>query len=203
MRLTFSQHISPVFVRHKRWLFGVGLLILITLLYWVLLYATAMPFTTISREGWLGMSRGNGDYVTDPSLTEPTLFVITNEQDVDAFIGWFPILPEQLSENWTTGLLIKKLRQVDFTKECVVVVFQGYRGSTAHSITIEQITRYGNHVVLHTQFDEQRWGEGAGAMVTDPYHMVALAKAGLQGRTITFDVWKTWQVVASEARFIP
>jgi hypothetical protein len=40
-------------------------------------------------------------------------------------------------------------------------------------------------------------------MVTDPYHMVALAKAGLQGRTITFDVWKTWQVVASEARFIP
>jgi hypothetical protein len=124
MRLTFSQHISPVFVRHKRWLFGVGLLILITLLYWVLLYATAMPFTTISREGWLGMSRGNGDYVTDPSLTEPTLFVITNEQDVDAFIGWFPILPEQLSENWTTGLLIKKLRQVDFTKECVVWSFK-------------------------------------------------------------------------------
>lgn len=155
-----------------------------------------VPFTTISRGDWLAL-RGGADYVTHPELTKPVLFVITNPQDVDMFIEFLDLQPRQLRGNRAVGQEIDRLRQIDYSQVCVVVVFQGYRGSTNHGVTIEYITGSNNRLALHTRFKELLPGEGAGAMVTDPYHMIAIPKTEIQDQSVVFEIWNGIQLVAT------
>ena len=109
----------------------------------------------------------------------PDLMVLTNAQEVDS------LLP-QLAPSPVLMSLVDQLQQLDYNRFIAILVMQGQSGGSS-SITVQQIQRDGDRVIVYAQFVTPR-GSGQTANVTDAYHLVAIPKDDLAGRQIQFEL---------------
>jgi hypothetical protein len=141
----------------------------------------ALSFTTIDQG--TGLRAGF-------QLQTPALYVIANDQDVDTLAQTvLPIDPQFYDKQ---RQIVDQLRQVDYNHSSAVLVLHGQRGSTRYGVTVQQLTRDDHRVRIGARFTEPGFMQGAGAAFTDPYHIVAVAKEGMWGRPIDFELYCWW-----------
>jgi hypothetical protein len=109
----------------------------------------------------------------------PDLMVFTNAQEVDR------LLP-QLAPSPVLMSLVDQLHQLDYDQFIAILAMQGQSGGSAN-ITVQQIQRDGDRVIVYAQFVTPR-GNGQTGDATDAYHLVAIPKDALAGRQIQFEL---------------
>jgi hypothetical protein len=112
---------------------------------------------------------------------QPGILVLTNAQDIDRLLPQLVPIPP-------TGLpLLDSLHALDYNRFFAILVLQGQSGG--HSdITIEQIQYQADGVVVYASFVTPKPGEGQTGNGTDAYHVVAVSKNGMTGRSIRFEL---------------
>lgn len=104
---------------------------------------------------------------------EPGLRIVTKPEDADS-LGSL-VAPEVRSQ----------LETVDYSSSIAIGVFQGQKPTTEYAAQIQRVTRRGNIVTVYALFSERDPSKSAGDLVTSPYHIVRVPKAGEWGGPIT------------------
>src|SRR5206468_1418720 len=89
------------------------------------------------------------DLRSNPSLDPPKVIIITNTQEVDAALRQVAgdLLRLVLSPN-----LVGQLRQIDYSRAFAILALQGGQGTSGYSITVNQVVRQGNRVLVLATF---------------------------------------------------
>jgi len=118
---------------------------------------TDLPFETVAQDEW---------GVNDEMGAEPQLMVLTTLDDLTK-------VKDLVSEEDFANL-----QQIDLQDYFVVALFRGWRPSSNYQTIIERITRRNDTLTVEAQF----WEPGAIASEgeTSPYHVVKIAKDGLE-----------------------
>lgn len=138
-----------------------------------------IPFKTIEQ----AKISGQGGYFDG---TSPSLILIMGTPIIDDMDKLFTIDAE------------RNLKNINFSKEIVLVVFQGWKGSLEHEITIRKITFQDNTVLIYSDVTEPTPGMEEHPMETSPYHLVRLDKSLFSGKEIIFKLIIKNEVVYSE-----
>lgn len=129
----------------------------------------SLPFETIEQQE----SPGTGEpYET----TEPGIRMVTSAEEIDALNGWISVEAQA------------QLQNVNYEQYVVLAVFQGLKPTTRYSVEIKRITRLGDTVNVHVQFQEPKPNEMSGDAITSPYHVVQMQKVGEWGQDITYQL---------------
>ncbi len=158
----------------------------LALLYWVFTHGTALSFQVL-HVGSVGYRAGS-----DAEVRNAAVAVFATQEELATFSRQFVPMPTTTQPD-----------RIDAATAYGVVVWRGMRPSNASDIAITNITRLGNHVLLHTHVRERGMGEGASPAMTDTAVVLLLDRADVRGQTLTFHVWKDWHSVASVTHLIP
>jgi hypothetical protein len=145
-----------------------------------------MPFETIAKDEGFYTGRGYGG-------EKPNLVVLATSNDVEN-----PGLDIQFPPE-----IAAQLRSSDYNRFVIVLVLQGLQGSTEHSVTVQQVRRQGNRVIINAQFVKPVPGVLVGWLVTSPFHLIAIPKQGTWGQSIRFVLMSDTNVAAETTHFVP
>jgi len=120
---------------------------------------TELPFETVAQDEW---------GVNDEMDAEPQLVLLTTADDLTNIKD---LVNEEDFAN---------LQQVDFQDYFVVALFRGWRPSSNYQTIIERITRRNDALTVEAQFWEPSPKWASAAAITSPYHIVKIAKDGLE-----------------------
>jgi hypothetical protein len=127
---------------------------------------------------------------------EPAILIITNEDEIDPIIKSYFYQRE----------IINALHKIDFKHNFVVLVNYGWILETAPKITIQEITRNDDSVVVKADFHIPCANCAVGQGSSSPFHLVSVSKSGHQwGKQIKFTLIsaKDNQIKAETESFIP
>lgn len=145
-----------------------------------------LTFETIEQAETLSDAGGYEAYTEDT----PALLIIASPEDIDR-----PNMAIAFSDTTKANL-----RQVDFEQAFAVFVFHGEAATSHYGVTVQEIHRVGNKVVIEAHFREP---EGfVFHIVTSPYHLISVNKAGRWGRHIRFVLEKDGQTIYQTRHFI-
>jgi hypothetical protein len=152
---------------------------------------TILPFTTIAQ----------GEHSSAKQFLEkPHIIITTNVQEVDTALRQVAGDPPTLERNPHP---VEQARQIDYNRFFAILVLQGKQATAGYDVTVQQIVRHDDQVIVRALFVEPKQGEGAAQVGTDPYHLVAVPKEGVWGRQIQFELVADGKVVTQTAHFIP
>ena len=155
---------------------------------------TNLSFTTIA----IGVQIG-GLFVDKPQV-----IIITNVQEVDTALRQAAGDPPALTRNPHP---VEQARQIDYTHSFAILILQGWQGTSGYSVTVDQVVRQGDRVLIQATFvrpgGEDGTPEAHSAVITDPYHLIAIPKTGTWGLDVRFELVEQGNVVADATHFIP
>jgi hypothetical protein len=154
---------------------------------------TTLSFTTIAQG--LGIS-------SDPSRQEPRVIVITSAQDYETALRQAGGDPPTLGRDLHP---VEQARQIDYNRFFALLVLQGKQGSSGYSVMVDRVVRQGNRVQVLATFVRPRV-DGTPvvtlAVITDPYHLIAISKTGTWGQNVRFELVDKGNVVAETTHTI-
>lgn len=145
-----------------------------------------LPFETILQGDGFYTGQGYG-------REEPNLLIISIPKEVDV-----PGLDIQFPPE-----LAAQLRDLDYDHFFAVLILQGQQGSTGHSVTVQQVRRKGNQVIIKAKFVEPAPRALVGWLITSPFHLIAIPKQGTWGQPIRFVLMTDTNVVTETTHLIP
>ena len=152
---------------------------------------TILPFTTIAQ----------GEHLSaNLFVQQPSIIVIASAQEVDSALRLAAGDPPKLAMNPHP---IEQARQIDYNRFFAILVLQGKQATAGYGVTVQQIVRRSDQMIVHALFVEPKPGEGAAEVGTDPYHLVAVPKGGTWGQDVRFELVDQGKVVAETTHFIP
>jgi len=114
------------------------------------------------------------DTHSDRAAGTLNLQVIANENDISSVVAL-------LSSEALTAL-----QELDYEESYALVAFQGQQPSDGYSIEIEELSRAGNRVVIHTQTTEPNGNVETHSDVTAPYHLIQVDRFYENGDELDF-----------------
>lgn len=126
----------------------------------------------------------------------PQILVIANPHDVEAIAS---ILGIDLQDS-SYQSFINTLHGIDYEQFVVVLAAQEQSGPYS-GITVQHVAYLANQVTVQAQLF--RYSGDGPAVVTDPYHLIAVRKDGLHGPNIHFKLTNGWFVVADTTHDVP
>jgi hypothetical protein len=162
-----------------------------------------LPFTSIEHGSALPLS-----------TSTPAIFVIANDQEIDAVAQTVFGVTSQSSTKPSPGQrTVNRLLRIDYTQSVAVLVLQGLQG-TPNGITVRQIVLKDNQVLINaTLATPVRWYDSflepifgrrvRQQMASNPYHLITISKESIRGKQLQFDLIDVNNVVAETTRTIP
>jgi hypothetical protein len=154
----------------------------------------SLSFTTVAKEL---------DYNSNPSRREPQVLVITSAQDFETALRLVAGDPPSLT---TSPHPIEQARQLDYSRSFAILVLQGRQGTSGYSVTVDRMDRQGDRVQVLAAFVRPNDVEGpvaTSAILTDPYHLIAIEKMGAWQQEIRFELVEKDQAVVETTHYIP
>jgi hypothetical protein len=135
---------------------------------------------------------------SNPKDETPMVRIIATAQEIDQLMHQFGDPPPlQIAPQ-----LVNQLHQFNYNSSFAVLVTQGQTGPHGFRVTIQQITRQDDRVMVQSQFIGPKPGEGQPMVSPDPYHLVAVSKEGAWARQIQFELVANGKTVAEATHFI-
>jgi hypothetical protein len=150
-----------------------------------------LPFETISQ------SNGTGDLGLNYGEKAPALMIIAKPEEIDA-----------LAKTVLAGRtdLLSSLRQKDYARAFVVMVFEGLKPSPNFVINIQRVALRGDQVTIWAEFRVPGpviGGTSVFPSFASPYHIVTVARDGIGAKQVRFVLMDGLTPVAETDHFIP
>jgi len=151
---------------------------------------TNLSFTTIAQGQHLSASL---------IVHQPSIIIIASAQEVDVALQQAGGNPPELTARLHP---IDKVRQLDFNRFFAILVLQGKQATSGYGVTVQQVVRQDDQVIVRALFVRPKPGEGAQEVGTDPYHLVTVPKEGTWGREMRFELVDNSNVLTETVHFI-
>jgi hypothetical protein len=155
---------------------------------------TILAFTTIAQ----------GDQISGTLfVTRPQIIIIANASDVDVALRQATGDPPRLT---MSPHPVEQARQIDYTRSFAILALQGGQGTSGYSVTVDQVIRQEDRVQVQASFvwpGQDGSPAATSAVLTDPYHLIAILKTGAWGAGIRFELVDKGNVVAQTTHTIP
>ena len=149
-----------------------------------------LPFNTIVQDNNLN----------DDEKEAPTLYIIATSRETAEFsrdvVKLDPQIPDQRQR------LVDKLTQLDYNDSFAILILQGQKPPRGFRISVQQITRQSDRVIVHATFDGPGPGEGQPMVSPDPFTLVTVTQEGTWGKRVQFELVTDGKVVAQATHFI-
>ena len=142
-----------------------------------------VPFTSLAHGQNLG--RPFNRYL----VSSPDLLVIAEPRELDQLDAYLRLGAPP--DHYPLQVL-DTLRHLDYDRDFALLILQGISAGNSQ-VTIQQIDRQGERVIVQVAFLTPRPGEGQTGDITDAYDLVAIGKASFLGQQLHFELWDGWQ----------
>jgi hypothetical protein len=162
-----------------------------------------LPFTSIEQGS-----------ASPLNASAPAIFVIANDQEIDAVAQSAFGVNSQSSTKPSPGeRTVDRLLRIDYTQSVAVLVLQGFQG-TPNGITVRQIVLKDDLVLINaTLVTPVRWYDSflepifgrrvRQQMASNPYHLITISKEIIQGKQLRFELIDNNNVVAEITHTVP
>jgi hypothetical protein len=141
----------------------------------VLLHSSCGVFSAAQPLAFRTLDQSSSIRSPDLMLRDPALYVVATPQEIDAFARDVLGIDPQAPGDDQRGRLIAQLHTLDYQQEFAVLTTAGL----GHlEMTVDGITKQNTQLTITAAIRTVQPGEGQTGDVREPYHTIAIKKAG-------------------------